>query len=304
LPSLRADRSRGWHNTFFGLLVARFLQKRGALVSPAGASQVGKVPDWRGRFTDAEVVVEATSPVINGALGTELGKSLPLVERLDAALPPGWAAGVTRLPTLTPNDSKRGRDAALRRLFAGVPPWRPDGPPVALREDLPQGRLELELWPLATADQKGTWGPGSGYVDDTETRVRQAVIKKRRGRQARDAGAPVLLAIKAFDLAGSFDGFDRALYGRSVECFGEGRQAIGTRFDRSGEFLARPESGAPTFAGVLAFLGAGHLADPECVLYLHPRFEGHLPESLLSLEVRSFDEQAQRVRVRAPRPAA
>ena len=189
-------------------------------------------------------------------------------------------------------------------MFASVPPWRPDCPPIALREDLPQGRLELELWPLATADQKGSWGPGAGYVDDTETRVRQAVIKKRRGRQARDVGAPVLLAIQAFDLADSFDAFDRALFGRTVETYGGGRRLIGTRFDRSGEFLARPENDAPRFAGVLAFLGAGHLSDPACVLSLHPRFGGRLPEALLSLEVRRFDEQAQRVGVQAPRPAA
>jgi hypothetical protein len=304
LPSLRADRTRGWHDTFFEFLVARFLQSRGAVVSPAAINSSGKVPDWRGRFHDGEVVVEATAPVINGAVGTALGKAQPLLERLETALPPGWGAGVICLPALTPNDSKQDFDAALRRMFADVPPSRPDSPPVTLQEDLPQGRLELELRPLATGDGRGVWGPGTGYVDDTERRVRQAVTKKRRRRQARDAGAPVLLAVKGFDLEDSFGGFDRALFGQAVAVFDDRRRPVGTRFCHDGEFLVRPDRGAPTFAGVLAFLGAGQLSDPRCVLYLHPRFLGRLPEALLALEVRRFDQQAQRVRVEPQRGAS
>ena len=50
--------------------------------------------------------------------------------------------------------------------------------------------------------------------------------------------------------------------------------------------------GDPTSAAVLAFvsvyLGGG--VDP--VLYLHPRFRGDLPETLTSIERRSFDPVA------------
>jgi CheY-like chemotaxis protein len=70
---------------------------------------------------------------------------------------------------------------------------------------------------------------------------------------------------------------------------GEGLELVGEIHD--GGVFNKGE-GDPTSAAVLAFvsvyLGGG--VDP--VLYLHPRFRGDLPETLTSIERRSFDPVA------------
>ena len=64
----------------------------------------------------------------------------------------------------------------------------------------------------------------------------------------------------------------------------------GSGFQADGVF--NKGEGDPTWAAVLAFvnvyLGGG--VDP--VLYLHPRFRGDLPETLTSIERRSYDPVA------------
>jgi hypothetical protein len=39
------------------------------------------------------------------------------------------------------------------------------------------------------------------------------------------------------------------------------------------------------------FLNVGFLGGPDPVLYLHPRFEGRLPEALQPLERRTYDAE-------------
>jgi len=75
---------------------------------------------------------------------------------------------------------------------------------------------------------------------------------------------------------------------------GDGLELVGEIHD-SGVF--NRGEGDPTWAAVLAFvsvyLGGG--VDP--VLYLHPRFRGDLPETLTSIERRSFDPVAGSVNI-------
>jgi hypothetical protein len=93
----------------------------------------------------------------------------------------------------------------------------------------------------------------------------------------------------------SFEDFDHALYGREVGVLGT-ETATGVLEVSRSEFHAdgvfNKGEGDPTWAAVLAFvnvyLGGG--VDP--VLYLHPRFQGDLPETLTSIERRSFDPVA------------
>lgn len=93
----------------------------------------------------------------------------------------------------------------------------------------------------------------------------------------------------------TFEDFDHALYGRETSVLGtEAPTGVldvsGSEFHRDGVY--HKGEGDPTWAAVLAFvnvyLGGG--ADP--VLYLHPRFQGDLPETLTSSERRSFDPVA------------
>jgi|SRR5918994_5434960 hypothetical protein len=58
-------------------------------------------------------------------------------------------------------------------------------------------------------------------------------------------------------------------------------------FETDGEF--NKGSGAPTWAAVLAFVNVDFPGGPEPVLYTHPRFRGDLPESLSSIERKTYD---------------
>jgi len=55
---------------------------------------------------------------------------------------------------------------------------------------------------------------------------------------------------------------------------------------------------------VLAFVNVNFRGGPDPVLYLHPRFRSELPESLMSIERRSYDANAETVVVRPSRKTA
>ena len=80
-----------------------------------------------------------------------------------------------------------------------------------------------------------------------------------------------------------------ALFGREVATVGPDGHLLGTRFEADGVFDGG--SGEPTWAAALMFLNVGFLGGPDPVLYLHPRFEGRLPEALQALERRIYDAQ-------------
>jgi hypothetical protein len=247
-------------------------------------------------------VVEATVPAIHGQAGETMSRRNPLLATVERAVPDGWSAEVEALPDLGPDDPKQAFRRAVQALLTDLPPASAGAAPIIRSTELATGLVRMRLlprrpgWPAVAAE------PAVTSWDDTAERVGRAVRRKRA--QVRGAEVPVLLAIKAWDMAGSFEGFDVALYGHRVEMLGAGRRSVGTRFDRDGVFFSGGRTGPPTIAGVLAFRGAGFLSEPACVLFLHPRFEGRLPEPLLSLEVRTFDEHAQRIQVQAPRPGA
>jgi hypothetical protein len=92
-------------------------------------------------------------------------------------------------------------------------------------------------------------------------------------------------------MSSSYDAFDWALFGRTFTRIGLDSQVLGTGFDADGIF--NEGSGTPTWAGVLAFVRIGLRGGPDPVLYLHPRFEGTLPNALLSLERRTYDTEAK-----------
>jgi hypothetical protein len=50
--------------------------------------------------------------------------------------------------------------------------------------------------------------------------------------------------------------------------------------------------GDPTWAAVLAFVNVCLGGGVDTILYLHPRFRGDLPETLASIERRSYDPVA------------
>jgi hypothetical protein len=65
----------------------------------------------------------------------------------------------------------------------------------------------------------------------------------------------------------------------------------------SGQPLTENRDTTPTFAGVLAFLTVGFHACTAQVLYRHPRFSGILPEAMLQLEQRTYNEESHAIQL-------
>jgi hypothetical protein len=96
-------------------------------------------------------------------------------------------------------------------------------------------------------------------------------------------------------MSSSHEAFDRALFGRTVARIGLHGQVLKTWFDADGLF--NKGTGAPTWAGVLAFVNVGLRGGADPVLYLHPRFKGRLPDALLTHERRTYDAGAEGITV-------
>jgi hypothetical protein len=138
--------------------------------------------------------------------------------------------------------------------------------------------------------------PALTTFDNTEQRIRRAVDRKRR--QGRESVTPTLLAIHATGMSSSYDEFDQALFGRTLTRLGLDSQVLDTGFDADGIFSKG--TGTSTWAGVLAFVRIGLRGGPDPVLYLHPRFEGKLPDALLNLERRTYNTEAEGIAIHKP----
>jgi len=282
-----------WPSAFFELIVARTLQVLGASieVEPGGAQDIRI--DFVARFPESTVSVEAVAPAFNVAIGEQVKQRNPLLDIIEASAPPDLWILVESLPELGPNDSKKQFRNTIKRLLADAAEADISSP-TEFVEELPQGTLRLKAIPKSSNAPTGRSigvEPALSAFDDTEQRVRRAVVHKRR--QGRESAGPRLLAIHATGMSSSYEAFDRALFGRTFTRIGLDSQVLGTGFDADGIF--NKGTGIPTWAGVLAFVRIGLRGGPDPVLYLHPRFEGTLPDALLSLERRTYDTAAKRI---------
>jgi hypothetical protein len=218
-----------------------------------------------------------------------------LLEIIESLAPPGWRILVDSLPDLGPSDSKRGFKAAVERLLDTEPP-EPAAGLKRVETRLPEGKLRLGILPQRASGVEGRVimsEPAVAAWNTSEEKIRKAVKKKRL--QGRNVEIPSILAVYANGISTTFEDFDHALYGREASVLvtetPTGVLDLSRRkFHADGVF--NKGEGDPTWAGVLAFvnlcLGGG--VDP--ILYLHPRFQGDLPETLTSIERRSFDPVA------------
>jgi hypothetical protein len=135
--------------------------------------------------------------------------------------------------------------------------------------------------------------PAVAAWNTSEEKIRKAIKKKRP--QGRNVEIPSILAVYANGISTTFEDFDHALYGREVgvlstETPTETLDVSGSEFHADGVF--NKGEGDPTWAAVLAFVNVYLGGGSHPVLYLHPRFKGDLPETLTSIESRSFDPVA------------
>lgn len=285
-------------SAFFELIVARVLQTLGASITCEPENPVdGTKIDFMSRFSDGEVGVEAVSPLFDREMGETAKNYASLIEMIKKNVPPGWAVGIDSLPDLGPSDSKKPFKLAIGQMLDVSPPFSGEGERKVVQE-LPEGeiRMTMTLFPKAESglreETKLVWEAPITTFDDSKRVIRDAVEKKRR--QARNVTIPVLVAVDAKGIVTRREDFDMALFGHSVAHMDGFGNQFDTSFQADGLF-ARGE-GEPIISGALAFPETGFLRCMEPVLYLHPRFEGHMPDALLQLECRTLDADGISVR--------
>jgi hypothetical protein len=277
-------RTKEWSNVFFELIVARTLQLLGASIEvEAQIAETGKRPDFIARFPDGEVTVEATIPEINEEMNRQSAENEELVQIIEAFTPAAWTVSVWRLPRLGPNDSKKDFKRMIREIFGRLPA-SPGEDQEPIEVELNYGEFMLTISPGRKGNRAAVVRGMASGADDTEQKIRAIVNRKKK--QVRGATTPVLLAVNTSPF-GEREDYDRALFGLTFERVDQRGKMVATGFDPVGVFGAnRPE--APTCAGVLAFTEVGFPGVADPVLYLHPRFNGSLPDSLKKLERRSY----------------
>jgi hypothetical protein len=278
-----------YRSAFFELVVARTLQTLGASITCEPENPVdGTKIDFMARFPDYDIGVEATSPVFDRQTGETAKNYAPLMRTIEGMVPAGWAVAIGSLPNLGPSDSKRPFKAAVRQMLDVPPPVAGDSERQVIQE-LPEGEIRLTLFSKAThglrEETKIVWEAPMTTIDNSKRVIRDAVEGKRR--QARNVNVPVLVAVDGKGISTDLEDFDMALFGHSVAHMDLSGNQYATSFRADGLFATG--EGEPTISGVLAFTEVGFLRCSEPALYLHPRFEGYLPDALLRLECRTLD---------------
>ncbi len=285
-----------WQSAFFELIVARTLQLLGASVVAEPEQADGRRPDFAARFSEATILIEAVSPIVDADIGERIKKRNPLLDIIEAAAPPGWRILVNELPDIGPTQSKKVLKRSVQRILDVAPPEHGAGRRKLVHQ-LPQGSLELTLLPGDPGDNPIWMEPAIATFSDVLERIVHAVDKKRS--QVQNAVVPAVLAINAGGFGrADLDEFDVALLGSFVSVVDRNGAIVEVRFDPSGAFgPPKGQQRHPTFAAALAYPEIGFRPCPDPVLYIHPRFDGQLPAPLLELEQRTYDPGAQSISV-------
>lgn len=289
-PICRSIHSERFHEANLELIVGRTLQVLGAkrlryeLVQPTG-----RRPDFLATFDDGRVFVDATHPDWNSEVTREHRKDERLIAVIEEVIPAGWCYIVHQLPDVGLADSTKPFRAAIEAAFAPLPPLIA-GTQVVASADM---SLHFHLELIARPSRGRAWlaGPARAVWDSAETRIRDAVRKKRR--QLRSLAHPVIVAIGGA-LGAGLDDYEIALFGRSFERLNESRVVVERGFDRTGLF-ASASTKPSTLAGVLVYVGMDLTTGRDPVLFLHPRFRGKLPQAVLRLQVRTLTESGPHV---------
>lgn len=282
------NQEQQFQSTLFELVVARTLQILGATIEAEPESAAGTRIDFEARFPDGALSVEAIAPVFMGHLGDTMRDRNPLLDIIQDLVPEGWTAWVSEVPGIGPADSKRDFKTAVETMLRDIPPPTDDAGMRTYSREIDAGTITIELYPKRTEGSSIGVEPSLTWLgSDGVERIRHAVKVKRR--QARNAELPTLLAIgvPAGIARTDLEDFDRALYGERIVIMGMNRQIVAEEFRTTGIF-AQDRQKPSTYAGVLAFplVAVNRVDDP--VLYHHPRFDGTLPGSLLTLEQHSL----------------
>lgn len=280
--------NRDWQSVFFELVVGRTLQILGASIEvEVPIVGTNKQPDFKAIFPDGTVTVEATAPELNRVIARKISANEDLIKIIEELIPDDWSVHAWRLPELGPNDSKRKFKETIRKIFAKLPPAASfeQGSIRIEADSLFDGELTLTLKPERRGRAVPVRGVASG-PDDAEQRIVAAVVRKKR--QVKKTNTPVVLAISTSP-AGDLEDYDRALFGLTYEEVDLNGDLVSKGFRPVGIF-GQSRRQQPTIAAVLAYTEVGFPRAADPVLFLHPRFNGQLPEALMKLQVRTLDK--------------
>lgn len=258
------------------LLVGRFLQLRGATeleYEPEGSG--GRHVDWRARFPDGLLHVEAMAPIYNAESGNKASRHDRLLDLLEERVPEGWWLMPFHLPDLAGHAKLYPFRELAEELLAQIPPadMVPVGTSTQLRGRLPEGRVHF-----TALRATGSGGLGGGamiaHFDNSEQVIRASWDHSRKRSQGRSVPPPALLAMAGGFLGADLEDFENALFGRDP------RQPDG----------AMATEANPPWAGVLAFSQVSPAGAPDPVLFVSPGYDGGFPDALNRLEVRHLED--------------
>lgn len=266
-------------SAFFELIVGRTLQILGATIEVEKPLASGRRPDFHAHFPNATIIVEAVSPNFDAPFGDEFKLRNPLTEIIERLVPDDWCVGISQLPNIGPNDSKREFRAKIEAIMSTLP-TAARGRVLTIHDELPSGQIRFTLKP-----RNAGWPPimretSSAHFSNFDQILEQKFREKRT--QVKGATFPALLAVE-IQSGDADEDIDSALYGRTTES----RDSSGTVISlfREGGLFGGNSTSAPTFAGLLAYR-VGYTSVDGPVLYYHPRFNDRLPEALSKLACR------------------
>lgn len=270
-----------WINSLFELIVARYLQILGGKLSYEQPNKDGRKPDFKARFDDYTLIVEATAPEFDISLSEEEKYDAQVIRIIEERIPSDWCVLLDTIPKYGPSESKSNLKLAIEELFSNLPD-NDDNYPYEVQKRLPQGFLTLTIFPGQEYEKSIIGGPTYSTWCDTKQRIKRAIKKKRS--QVRGSKNPVILAVLASGISSDFIDFNQVVFGLETAYLGFDRKPYKVEFNANGEFAKG--QGTPTYAGLMAFTKLTPFGCRGPILYIHPRFGGNLPSQFDKIEQR------------------
>jgi len=294
---LKHDLKHRWSSAFFELICGRLLQMLGATIEVEAEKETKdnqicqKKPDFKTTFSNNNsIIVEATTTILDPESRITSKNQNDLIEIIKNQIPGGWSFLSWSLPEIGQGDSKKEFQKAIGEIFSDLPTGE-NKSSIYFTKAISQGTICLELIPMEM-NNSFLAGPVNPSADDAQKRIEKAIHNKRK--QTRNSTLPVILAINTDGLGCTYEDFDQVLFGEEIGYFSSFTNTIThSRFNPNGLFTGRAnKEKPPTYAGVIAFFNVGLPGwQSEPILYLHPHFEGKLPEELLKLNLRFYDSE-------------
>ena len=249
---LKQDLKNRWRTAFFELILGRLLQEIGLKFKHEKSLINGKKPDFLIKTSIGEIVLEATSPIINSVIGEFYKKANPLIEIIKEYAPENWIVNINNLPDIGLNDSKRPFKSFIKREFSKIQPIDTHDE-ISINKRFPDGKLELSLMFKPNYRNKIGIFPAVGYAENSKYRIEHIIDEKRT--QLRKIEQPVILAIPGSSTGTDLNDFDQVLFGHTYEKMNRNFEVIETGFKPDGKFVS--ENKEPTYQAILAFEEVG-----------------------------------------------